>query len=429
MKQPTLINKSGSKITRAFAALAGILAIPASVMAQTLPVIPPTGYDTGGIYPAGAVNTITYYSSVYGANEQMMVYTPPGYTTSKKYGVIYCYQGISTGIDTIFDDWCVYANVVADNLLGQGKINPVIIVAVNDQINGDPTADTINCAIPYIDSHYSTYADANHRGLYGYSWGGGYAFNIGCSHLDTFHHLSPASAAPNKAADTTLFPNGGADAKQKLKTLLISCGTADWLGLYPASLNCHNYCDANGIPNYWFSVPNGNHDAGSVWRPAMWNFLQLADRAGISSGTGPANGTYKLVARHSGKALDAYGNGTANGTQIIQWTYGGGNNQKWTLTSLGGNLYKIIGVQSGKSIDISNWGTANGTKVQLWDYLAGTNQKLYFNASSGGYYEISPSHATGSCLDVSGVSTADGALVQLWQWLNGNNQQWIPQAP
>jgi glucuronoarabinoxylan endo-1,4-beta-xylanase len=145
--------------------------------------------------------------------------------------------------------------------------------------------------------------------------------------------------------------------------------------------------------------------------------------------SGLANGTYKLIARHSGKAMDAFGANTTNGTQIIQWTYGGGNNQRWTVTSLGGGLYKIIGVQSGKSIDISNWGTANGTKVQLWDYLAGTNQKFFFNATSGGYYEISPSHATGSCLDVSGVSTADGANVQLWQWLNGNNQQWSPQAP
>ena len=148
-----------------------------------------------------------------------------------------------------------------------------------------------------------------------------------------------------------------------------------------------------------------------------------------SNGGALANGTYKLVARHSGKALDASGNATTNGTQIIQWTYGGGNNQRWTVTSLGGGLYKIIGVQSGKSIDISNWGTANGTKVQLWDYLAGTNQKFAFNATSGGYYEISPSHATGSCLDVNGASTADGALVQLWQYLSGNNQQWSPQAP
>ena len=64
---------------QAFFILAGLFAIPACVLAQALPTMPPADYEQGGLYPAGAVNTITYYSSVYGTNETMMVYTPPGY--------------------------------------------------------------------------------------------------------------------------------------------------------------------------------------------------------------------------------------------------------------------------------------------------------------------------------------------------------------
>jgi len=151
---------------------------------------------------------------------------------------------------------------------------------------------------------------------------------------------------------------------------------------------------------------------------------------GYNGSSGPvANGTYKLINLNSGLALDATGAQTTNGTQLEQWTYHSGNNQQWTITSLGSSLYQIMGVQSGKSVDISNWGTTNGTKVQLWTYDGGSNQKYYFNATSGGYYEISPSHATGSCLDVSGVSKSPGAIVWLWQWLSGANQQWSPQAP
>lgn len=144
-----------------------------------------------------------------------------------------------------------------------------------------------------------------------------------------------------------------------------------------------------------------------------------------------ANGTYKIIARHSGKALDATGNGTGNGTQIIQWPYHGGNNQRWIVTALGGGEYSIIGVQSGRGIDISNSGTANGTKVQLWDFLGGNNQKYFLAPTTDGFYRIQPSHlnAAGSCLDVNGASTADGAIVQLFQWLDGINQQWIFQAP
>ena len=281
----TVIKELGAKLRRASFILAGLLTMPACVMAQALPTMPPGGpdngdFDKGGRFPAGSVTSVSYYSPSQGANDTMYVYTPPNYDPSKKYGVIYGYPGISAGADTIFAGWCVGAGTVADNLIGEGKIKPVIIVAIDDN-NGDVQSDTLNVIIPYIDSHYSTIPDADHRGLYGYSWGGGYTFNIGCGNLNTFHHLSPSSAAPNKAGDDSLLPNGGAEAKRVMKTLLISCGNADYLGLYGSSEGAHNYCVANGIPHAWWPVKNGNHDAG-VWRPAMWNFLQLADAAGIS---------------------------------------------------------------------------------------------------------------------------------------------------
>jgi hypothetical protein len=141
------------------------------------------------------------------------------------------------------------------------------------------------------------------------------------------------------------------------------------------------------------------------------------------------SGTYKVINRNSSKALDAVGQGTANGTQIDQWTYSGGNNQRWTVTSLGYNQYKIIGVQSGRSLDVTGGGTANGTKIELWDYNGGNNQKYAFTATSGGYYRITSANATGSCIEVAGSSTANGALVDLWNYNGGNNQQWIFQAP
>jgi expansin (peptidoglycan-binding protein) len=158
--------------------------------------------------------------------------------------------------------------------------------------------------------------------------------------------------------------------------------------------------------------------------------VQFPDGPGDSGNT-IANGTYKLVARHSGKAMDAYKQQTGNGTQIQQYSYWGGSGQKWTVTDTGSGYYKIMGVQSGKSLDIdySYGGTANGTKVQLWSYWNGPSQQFKFAATDSGYYRITPNCATGSCLDVKGKSTADRALVQLYQWNGGNNQQWALQTP
>ena len=161
-----------------------------------------------------------------------------------------------------------------------------------------------------------------------------------------------------------------------------------------------------------------------------WIDAQKGSGGGGGGGSGgPANGTYRLMNRKSGKAMDAYGAQTANGSKIVQWTYGGGANQKWTITGLGGGNYKIIGVQSGKSLDINAGGTGNGTKLQLWDYWGGAAQTFKFSATSNGYYRIAPGHATSSYLSVANGSTADGATVYLWQSSTNTGQQWSLQSP
>jgi enterochelin esterase-like enzyme/fibronectin type 3 domain-containing protein/regulation of enolase protein 1 (concanavalin A-like superfamily) len=333
-------------------------------MAQALPTTPPAGYDQGGLYPAGAITSVSYYSPSQGTNDTMYVYLPPGYTTSRKYPVIYGYPGISAGADTIFAGWCVDAGGLADNLIGQGKIQPVIIVAIDDN-NGDVQADTLNVIIPYIDSHYSTYADADHRGLYGYSWGGGYTFNIGCGNLNTFRYLSPSSAAPDKAGDSSLFPNGGAEAKRVMKLLLISCGNADYLGLYGSSEGAHNYCVSNGIPHAWWPVNGGNHDAGSVWRPAMWNFLQMADAAGISDPPRTRSAYSQIEAEdfdtHVGGSSESCSEGGSDVGSIVNGNYAVYRNVDFSNGATNFQA-RVASATSGGNIEVHLDGT-NGTLV------------------------------------------------------------------
>jgi enterochelin esterase-like enzyme len=147
MKRDVLMQSLGMVMKRAVSVSAGLFVIPAWVLAQPLPTMPPTGYDQGGLYPAGTVTAVSYYSPSQGANDTMYVYTPPGYNPSQKYPVVYGYPGIGAGADTIFAGWCVDAGGLADNLIGQGKIQPVILVAIDDN-NGDVQADTLNVIIP-----------------------------------------------------------------------------------------------------------------------------------------------------------------------------------------------------------------------------------------------------------------------------------------
>lgn len=141
------------------------------------------------------------------------------------------------------------------------------------------------------------------------------------------------------------------------------------------------------------------------------------------------NGTYRLVARHSGKSADVTGNGTANGTNVAQYQNGTGTNQRWNVTHLGSGQYQIQSVSANKALDCNGSGTTNGTNVQIWTYGGGANQRWTIVPTSGGYYRVSPVHAPALALDVTGSSTANNANIQLYTYGGGNNQQWAFQAP
>ena len=148
-------------------------------------------------------------------------------------------------------------------------------------------------------------------------------------------------------------------------------------------------------------------------------------------GSGPiANGTYKIINRNSGLGVDVTGAQITNGTPVEQWTYNGGNNQRWQVTNVGGSIYKIIGVQSGLALDVVGSGTANGTRIDIWPYNSSfANQQWGITATSGGYYRLTPQNATGSALDVQHSATTNGAPLEIWTYGGGNSQQWSFQAP
>ncbi|MXV17231.1 RICIN domain-containing protein [Hufsiella ginkgonis] len=141
-----------------------------------------------------------------------------------------------------------------------------------------------------------------------------------------------------------------------------------------------------------------------------------------------ANGTYKLVNRTSGLALDVKGNLTADQTPIQQWGYTGGNNQRWTVTNIGNGQYRILSVQSGKSLDVAGNATADGTRIQLYTSTNANNQRWVITPGTVGYYFVK-SVSANKMMEVPGHSTAPGALIQVWTNTGSNSQQWAFQAP
>jgi hypothetical protein len=172
------------------------------------------------------------------------------------------------------------------------------------------------------------------------------------------------------------------------------------------------------------SVTDASYGSGQVGiGTSGWIGAQFANLNVTPGATTDLSGTYVLVNRNSGLAMDAKGQGTADGTPIIQWTRNGGTNQEWTLAPAGGGYYTVTGVASGKALDIPNVSSVEATGLDLWTANGGVNQQWLVTPSGNGYYSLE-SRSDAELVDVNGGSTTAGATVLQWPLNGGSNQQW-----
>jgi enterochelin esterase-like enzyme len=186
--------------------------------------------------PHGKISYCYYKSTTLGTTRSVLVYTPPGYSATGKtrYPVLYLIHG---GSDTE-ETWTKVgrANLIADNLIAQGKATPMIIVMPYGNVRPKPMADftkeVINDIIPFIETNYSVVNKSSGRAIAGFSVGGGQTLNIGLTNTDKFAYV--CSYAPYTATDEfkANFSNWTPDVaaiNRQLKLLSISVGTEDFL--------------------------------------------------------------------------------------------------------------------------------------------------------------------------------------------------------
>src|ERR1700739_4526290 len=87
-----------------------------------------------------------------------------------------------------------------------------------------------------------------------------------------------------------------------------------------------------------------------------------------NSAEGVASGVYTLgTLAHPGSCMDAQSGGTADGTQIQEWTCNGTGAQSFELQDAGNGHFHIRNPPANKCVDVQGAGTADGTKIQLYD--------------------------------------------------------------
>lgn len=132
------------------------------------------------------------------------------------------------------------------------------------------------------------------------------------------------------------------------------------------------------------------------------------------------NKCYRIINKKSGKAVDVYGAGTTNNSNIIQLSYYGNANQQWRFCSLGSGYFKVMSRNSGKYLACHT--TSNNSNIYQYDYYSGGYKDWKVECvGNTGYYRL-VHRASGKVLDISGGSTADGANCIIYSWHGGDNQ-------
>ena len=273
-------------------------------------------YQAGKV-PHGTVTTVWYPSPALKADRRLIVYTPPGYETSRvRYPTVYLFHG--GGADE--EAWLVegVTNVVMDNLIAQGKARPMIVVMPNANwtesaaldYGGPRTArggaqpgaaggarapgggqnydqaveDIVNGMIPFIEKRFRALPNRENRAITGLSMGGGVAINVGLKRLDKFANVGEFSSgmfggvAGYAEFDIDKISPGFlkdvAATNKKLKVLFFSCGESD--PRLPFQTKAVEDLRSHGITITFKSYPGGHE--WRVWRASFVDFASMLFR-------------------------------------------------------------------------------------------------------------------------------------------------------
>jgi len=239
----------------------------------------------------GTVSYRWYDSGLLGINRRISVYTPYGYESNpnKSYPVLYLLHG--AGGDE--EAWLSMGRAaqILDNLIEQGKAEPMIVVIPNGNPNQQaaPTLGLENSQknmrspemsnayvkslvteiVPFIEKNYRAIPKKSSRAIAGLSMGGGHTITASQLYPDMFDYICPLSmgANPSPQALTQLR----ALKKSGYKLYWLACGNTDFL--YENAKTLDKTLTDEGLTHTFF-VSDGGH-VWSNWRLYLNTFAPL----------------------------------------------------------------------------------------------------------------------------------------------------------
>lgn len=225
--------------------------------------------------PHGNVQQVLFWSESTKTTRRAFVYTPPQYGKNKKqkYPVLYLQHG--WGEDETAWSNQGHANLIMDNLIAEGKIEPFIIVMTYGMTNEvrfgglrQFTAEAfekvlVDELVPYIDANFQTRADKEHRAMAGLSMGGFETKLITLRRPEVFGYyglMSGGQYAPTDIKD-----------KKQVKLIFQSCGSKENPDAIKKSTEALKAAGHNAV-GY---VSEGTAHEFLTWRRSLKELAQL----------------------------------------------------------------------------------------------------------------------------------------------------------
>ena len=234
-------------------------------------------------------------------NRRLTVYTPAGYeqNKSKKYPVFYLLHG--AGGDE--EAWIALGRTaqILDNLIAQGKAEPMIVVMTNgnageqaapgesvegfERIPGMQQRGMMDGAfemsfpdvVKFVESNWRVYKDKKHRAIAGLSMGGYHSMHISKYYPDMFNYVGLFSAAimPGKDAKSPVYQNIeeqlAAQYAKKPALYWIAIGDKDFL--YQANNEYRALLDSKGYEYEYYETGEGH--IWKNWRIYLTEFVPM----------------------------------------------------------------------------------------------------------------------------------------------------------
>jgi len=248
--------------------------------------------------PHGTVSRIWYHSEAAGFDRRLTVYTPSGYETSgKRYPVFYLLHGIGGDEEA----WITQGRTsqILDNLIAQGKAQPMIVVMTNGNISQEaaPLENATGYTVPtmglpktmegsfeaafpeivkFIDKTYRTISQKKSRAIAGLSMGGFHSKFISQNNPDMFNYIGLFSAAIGVSNQSSPIYQ---DNEKKLATLFSKKPALYWIGigntdfLYKNNADYRKFLDEKGY-KYTYMETDGGH-IWRNWRIYLTEFVPL----------------------------------------------------------------------------------------------------------------------------------------------------------